>query len=114
MINESIFYRYNSFEISNNPFLKYYKYIFPFKLQCEIKRKKKSYYFSIYNNGACIRSRMERKYYQEAWNRRKERDVGEIHRWIGTRPGPRAKKRKRRMIKFTSHLFCSFFSLVIV
>lgn len=42
MINESIFYRYNSFEISNNPFLKYYKYIFPFKLQCEIKRKKKA------------------------------------------------------------------------
>lgn len=75
------------------------------------KAEKKSYYFSIYNNGACIRSRMERKYYQEARNRRKERDVGEIHRWIGTRPGPRAKKRKRRMIKFTSHLFCSFFFL---
>lgn len=40
MINESIFYRYNSFEISNNPFLKYYKYIFPFKLQCQSGKKK--------------------------------------------------------------------------
>lgn len=63
--------------------------------KAEKREKEKSYYFSIYNNGACIRSRMERKYYQEARNRRKERDVGEIHRWIGTRPGPPGKKAKK-------------------
>lgn len=62
--------------------------------KAEKREKEKSYYFSIYNNGACIRS-MERKYYQEARNRRKERDVGEIHRWIGTRPGPPGKKAKK-------------------
>lgn len=100
--------------VSNNPFLEYYKCIFPFKLQCEIKRKKekkkKATTFPY--------TTMELAYGQWKGNITRKHGIagrrGMLERFtdgLVHGQGRRAKKRKRRMIKFTSHLFCSFFFL---